>query len=277
MEPIIRQFTNQDLVNWLKIHGVPTFVGSSNRIFPDPSLKPIEVLNKLLDKLASNQVQFSLGVKWTGWQETGELLFKDSTTINSDIIVFALGGASWKVTGSDGKSSSLFVQRGINVHPFKAANCAFEVNWEPAFIAAHVGKPLKNIGLTFNGHHSSGELVISEFGLEGNAIYALSQEIQATLSTRKDAIIYLDLKPTSTINQLNRKYATAQSRDVTKILRNELNLNRTSIALLKQFTDKQTFLDPDLLIKSIKSLPIKICYRRRTRRGNLNPGWNRYK
>ncbi len=46
MDPIIRQFTNEDLISWIGDHGVPTFIGSSKRVFPAAGLKPIEVFNK---------------------------------------------------------------------------------------------------------------------------------------------------------------------------------------------------------------------------------------
>jgi predicted flavoprotein YhiN len=61
-----------------------------------------------------------------------------------------------------------------------------------------------------------------------------------------------------TLDQIRSKYRSSKLSDVTAILRSGLNLNRTSIALLKQFSDKNTFLDPVLLTKTIKSVPIPI-------------------
>jgi predicted flavoprotein YhiN len=68
----------------------------------------------------------------------------------------------------------------------------------------------------------------------------------------------LDLKPTMTIGQLRAKYNSSRLSDVADILKKDLNLNRTSIALLKQFSDKKTYLDPDLLTETIKSVPIVV-------------------
>ena len=45
---------------------------------------------------------------------------------------------------------------------------------------------------------------------------------------------------------------------MTDILKEDLNLDRTSIGLLKQFSDKDTFLNPDLLAETIKSVPVII-------------------
>ncbi|MBY5959259.1 NAD(P)-dependent oxidoreductase [Membranicola marinus] len=258
IDPILRQFTNDDLRNWLNLIGIPSFIGSSSRVFPDLNLKPIEVLNKILDHISTRGIAFQLDTPWTGWNTKGQLCFEGCEAVDSDIVVFALGGSSWKVTGSDGRWRTTFEERGVHVVPFRAANCAFGVDWNGDFIAVHEGKPLKNIALTYQDHYSKGELVISNFGLEGNAIYALSQKIQHTLLTEESTVIHLDLKPTLTIHELRQKYENSHRTKVTDILKKDLNLDRTAIGLLKQFTDKDTFLDPDRLIKTIKAVPVII-------------------
>ena len=258
MAPIILEFNNHDFINWLNQLGVSTFVGSSNRVFPKQGIKPIEVLKTIVDYVSARGVQFKFNCKWTGWNKQGDLTFENNEAITSDIVVFALGGASWKVTGSTGAWKSKFEKRHINVLPFRAANCAFGVNWQPDFISIHEGKPLKNIALTFDNVLIKGELVISKFGLEGNAIYALSQKIQDRLLTEKEVIIYLDLKPKMTVTQIQSKYKNARRSKVTDILKNDLNLDRTAIGLLKQFTDKHTFSNPDVLVQTIKAVPVII-------------------
>ena len=258
MDPVIRQFSNMDFINWLNHHGIATFIGSSNRVFPGLELKPIEVLNKIVEYISSKKIKFQLDTTWLGWNEDGHLCFDKIEDIESDIVVFALGGASWKVTGSDGKWSKNFEERGVSVLPFRAANCAFEVDWNKDFITTHEGKPLKNIALTYNGHFSKGELVISKFGLEGNAIYALSHKIQEKLLTEKSTLIHLDLKPTMTVDQIRSKIKGSKLSKVTDILKKVLNLDRTSIGLLKHYTDKDTFLKIDVLAETIKSVPIII-------------------
>ena len=256
MDAILHQFTNEDLIKWLNHLEIPTFIGSSNRVFPDLGQKPIEVLNKIKKHIATKGIEFKLNTNWVGWNEKGNLQFENPENIDTDIVVFALGGASWKVTGSDGKWSKPFEERGVKVVPFRAANCAFEVDWNTDFITTHEGKPLKNIALTFNNHFSKGELVISKFGLEGNAMYALSQKIQDKLLAEESVVIHLDLKPTMTVDQIKAKYKNAKRSKVTDVLKKVLKLDRTSIGLLKQFTNKETFSDLDLLAESIKSLPI---------------------
>ena len=258
MSPALQRFTNKDLINWLKKLNVPTFVGSSNRVFPERGIKPIEVLNKITAYLVAKDIQFRLNTQWLGWDKDGQLQFDKDQKIDSDIVVFALGGASWKVTGADGVWKKKFEDKGIKVQPLRAANCAFEVAWGKEFIEAHEGKPLKNIALSFGNQLIKGELNISKFGLEGNAIYALSREIQDVLRLKKEAIVYLDLKPGLTMAQLKAKFNGSRQTKITGVLSKALNLDRTSIALLKQFCDKYTFSNPDLLLQTIKAVPIKL-------------------
>ena len=258
MTPIIRQFGNEDLRRWLNTLGVATFIGSSNRVFPDLDLKPIEVLNKIVAYIATKKIKCQLDTKWVGWNAEGDLCFEESEDVAADIVVFALGGASWQVTGSDGAWRETFKERGVKVRPFRAANCAFGVDWDKQFITIHEGKPLKNIALTYKDYFVRGELVVSKFGLEGNAIYALSREIQESLLTEEKVVLYLDLKPTMTVEQIKIKYKNAQQSKVTDILKKDLNLDPISIGLLKQFSDKDTFLNPHLLAETIKSVPLII-------------------
>lgn len=258
MAPVLRQFTNDDLMGWLNAHGIPTFTGSSNRVFPDLDLKPIEVLNKIVEHIATKKIDVQLDTEWTGWDDDGRLTFTTNHVHEADIVVFALGGASWKVTGSDGKWSTAFEKRGIRVQPFRAANCAFGVAWNLNFLNTHQGKPLKNIALSYKDHFAKGELVISKFGLEGNALYGLSQQIQDTLRTEQSTIVFLDLKPTMTLEQIKDKMKQSSLTKMTDLLKKDLNLDSTSIGLLKQFTDKATFLDPHLLAKTIKAVPVRI-------------------
>ena len=256
--PILQQFTNEDLRNWFKSLEIPTFLGSSNRVFPAKELKPIDVLNKITEHLTAKNVQFKLDTQWTGWNTKGHLCFNDSEDIESDITVFALGGASWKVTGSDGSWCGAFMERGINVLPFRAANCAFHIDWDNNFIHTHAGKPLKNIALKYKKQSSKGELVVSEFGLEGNALYALSRSLQDELLTKKSVCLKLDLKPTMTVSQIKAKYKKSKLTKVTDILKEDLSLDRTAVALIKQYSDKETFMDIDQLAKIIKAVPITL-------------------
>ena len=252
----IKSFTNEDLRTWLETIGIPTYIGSSKRVYPEKGMKPIEVLAKILAVLESRSVKIEPEKEWTGWQDDA-LTFASGDSISADHVVFALGGGSWKVTGSDGSWIDLFEKNGVPTVPFLPANCAYEINWNPDFIAKNEGMPLKNIALSSVDSYCKGEVVITKFGMEGNAIYALSPEIQAELSLNGKATVYLDLKPTFTEEQVLTKICDSGLK-TTEILRRKLNLSKVQIDLLKSTLTKEEFLSKLQLTEKIKFFPIQL-------------------
>jgi len=248
-------FTNQDLQAWLSTIGIETFVGSSQRIFPVKGIKPIQVLDAILAHLTARGVKLVVNYTFTGWDVNGDLVFNKNEIVRTDFNVFALGGASWAKTGSDGSWLDIFTSKGIDTIPFTAQNCAFGIDWSADFIKSHAGKPLKNIALSFEDQIQKGELVVTEFGLEGNAIYALSPNIQQALAIQGSATIYLDLKPTWTVEVVLKKLENAKQK-ISSILKQDIKLSTASIALLKQSLSKEEFLNLPILSQSIKKLPI---------------------
>ena len=254
----LTDFDNDNFQKWLSDIGIPTFVGTSNRVYPEKGIKPIEVLNTIVDVLSKQGVQIKYEQTWTGWNEENNLVFNGDTAIKSDYAVFALGGGSWKVTGSDGTWLDIFKTQGLDVIPFQPSNCAYKIDWPEKFISKHEGSPLKNIAVSCSDKSQKGELVITKLGLEGNAIYALSPQIREELSANEKATVFLDLKPMLTIEQLFEKFKKSSHKNTTDILRTALNLSPEKIGLLKAYTSKETFMDSELLVVSIKGLPIEI-------------------
>ena len=250
-------FSNQDMRDWLSAIGIETYVGSSQRIFPIKGIKPIQVLRAMMDYLAAKNVRIKYNYKFIGWNEQRNLVFNESDIINSDYNIFALGGASWSKTGSNGRWLKIFENSGIETVSFSAQNCAFEVNWNTEFVKDHAGQPLKNIAVKYGGKTQKGELVITEFGLEGNAIYAMSPKIQATLAKNNAAIIYLDLKPSLSTESLYKKLHNSKQ-NISTTLRQRIKLSTATIALLKNNLSKDQFLNLILLSKYIKRLPIEL-------------------
>ena len=169
LEQALHAFTNQDLCDWLKTIGIETYTGSSKRIFPVKGIKPIEVLNAFLEKLKTKHVYIHTQHEWKGWSETNALVFlnkKEEVIVDADVTVFALGGASWTVTGSDGTWLDLFQKKGIQTMPFQASNCTYQVQWPDGFLEKNEGQWLKNIYVATENQIKNGELVITKFGLE---------------------------------------------------------------------------------------------------------------
>ena len=250
-------FDNTDLRNWLASIGIPTFIGSSKRVYPEKGIKPIEVLNSILEVLKKKGVKFQFEQTWTGWENTS-LVFNSQERVNSEISIFALGGNSWKKTGSDGTWHVKFQEQGISVLPFQVSNCAFGVQWDSSFIQKHQGSPLKNIAISCLGSTQKGEVVLTQFGIEGNAIYALSPQIREQLNTDGKADVFIDLKPTVSVKTLNTKFENSSFKKTSEILKNDLNMNAVQLALVKQYVSKEDFMNPSLLMVQIKNLKIEL-------------------
>ncbi|MCW3084409.1 MAG: flavoprotein family/uncharacterized flavoprotein family [Bacteroidetes bacterium] len=258
---LISSFNNNDLCDWLKNIGIETYVGSSKRVFPVKGIKPIDVLNAILNELKRKNVLIKTQHLWKGWSDKNELLFENNKaeiTVKSDFTVFALGGASWSKTGSDGSWTNIFEKNKIGIIPFQASNCAYKINWDDSFLASAEGKSLKNISISCNGKSKSGELVITRFGIEGGAIYALSPEIREQLKQQNTAAVYVDLKPVFPEEEIKNKLLSKGNRSVTKQLEDELNFNAVHIALLKSVLSKEEFTNSEALAKKIKNLPLMI-------------------
>ncbi len=50
-------------------NGIPTFVGSSGRVFPEKGITPADVVKKLKDKLIQQGVEFHLKHAFSGFGE----------------------------------------------------------------------------------------------------------------------------------------------------------------------------------------------------------------
>jgi len=172
--------------------------------------------------------------------------------------VFSLGGGSWKITGSDGAWLKTFEEKGVKTIPFEASNCAFKIDWNSKFIQENEGIPLKNISISCAKTQQKGEAVITRFGLEGNAIYALSPQIREQLKLNNKAIIYIDFKPTFTLENVYSKIENSSFKNTTQILKKELKLSPSQIILLKTYLSKDSYLNTEIVSKYIKKFPLEI-------------------
>jgi uncharacterized flavoprotein (TIGR03862 family) len=251
-------FDNHDFRKWIDTIGIPTYIGSSKRVYPESGIKPIAVLNAILTVLDKQGIDIQYQHTWTGWNGNHDLVFNTDTVLKSDYTIFALGGSSWKVTGSDGSWLDLFKKQGIDTLPFQASNCGFQINWPEDFIKEHEGSPLKNITISCLNKSQKGEAVITNFGLEGNAIYALSPQIREELDRNQKATLFLDLKPTLSYDDLLQKIKKSTLKKTSDTLRKELKLSEVQIGLLKKYLSKETYLNSELLAQNIKKLSVEV-------------------
>ena len=250
-------FTNEDFKNWLNTLEIPTYIGSSKRVYPKEGIKPITVLNTILKHLKQKGIIFKKEHTFSGWDSKNNLIINNKI-ISTDYSVFSLGGGSWKITGSDGSWQETFQKKGIKTIPFEASNCAFKIDWKLDFVKKNNGNPLKNITVSCAGKTQKGEAVITNFGLEGNAIYGLSPQIRAQLKSKKIASICIDFKPTLTLETVISKILNSNFKNTTQVLKKELKLSSSQIDLLKTYLPKESYLNRRLLAENVKEFSLEV-------------------
>ncbi len=256
LAPMLTDFGPLQLRAWLEGLGVPTFEGTSGRVFPQRGIKPAEVLKAIVDRLMAKGVSIYTGCRFVGFDEHARPTMErneERFAPQADAFLFALGGASWPKTGSTGEWSHAFRAIGVRVEEFQASNCGVVAEL-PRPLHPHAGKPLKNITVTCGAKTVRGELTITDHGVEGNAIYPVIPEVRAQLAAMGDAEIIIDLKPDLSEERINEKLRDAAWKERMAALR----LDRPSVALLKAYTPVQRFLDGRTFAHDLKHVRIPV-------------------
>ena len=258
----MKAFDNTFFRNYLNQMHIPTFIGSSKRVFPEPPIKPIEVLNELIKVIQDNKIQVNTQHKWIGWNNDLSKLQlmneKGLLEVEFDKVVFCLGGKSWKKTGSDGKWWDHISQKNVLCKPFQSSNCEMLIAWSDASIQSLAGTPLKNIQVTSKFQAIKGELMITKNGIEGNAIYALSHDIRSALKKEKTTTVLLDLKPNLSTDKIIEKLAAYKKGHWTTFIKRTLKLTQVGLVLIQLNSDKITYTNPEKLAVLIKNIPLQI-------------------
>jgi len=262
LAPIIDQFDAAALRVWVKGLGIETYVGSSGLVFP-VDMKAAPLLRAWLHRLRQQGVRFHMRHRWLGWDEQGQLRF---ATPDGEIClparaqVFALGGGSWARLGSDGAWVSLLRQRGLDVADLQPANCGFDVNWTVFFKDKFAGQPLLTVAAKVQGSGQpmrKGQFVITESGVEGSLIYALSAALRQQLHSQGKAVLELDLLPDTALEKVQAELEHPRgSRSLSSHLKSRLGLDALKMALLHECLDKTDFAQAPILAQAIKALPV---------------------
>lgn len=238
LAPAINAFPPTALKDWAENLGQPTFVGSSGRIFP-VALKASPLLRAWLGRLQAQGVRFRLRRNWRGWNEAGELKFRlpDDTIETSapDAVILALGGASWPRLGSNGAWVDILTPQGIDVAHLLPSNCGFKAKWSDIFKSRFEGQPLKSVAISFNGQTVRGDVVVTHYGLEGGAIYALSPSVRDTIAKHGRATVFIDLQPDLDVEKLTARLEKPQgAQTLSNHLRKVSGLSPLAINLMRE-------------------------------------------
>ncbi len=347
MDKVLDCFDQADFRKWLMDLGIPTYEGTSGKVFPEKGMDASIVLKRITDSLLEKSVTIYLNLRLIGFSDDISGEYGDNETTSSgkhrvtnltkekpkggnadkrftfhvkengmeesrimhydaDFAVLALGGASWPLTGSDGRWVEMFREHGIPTLSFQPSNCGVNINWPRSVSEFHAGKPLKNLKIsvesneemsvpaykgntspddkeylteiggkpavinntltgtnttpsdieinTTNNTISKGEALITDYGLEGTAIYPLIPVIRQKIADGAVVSLVLDFKPLNShdqlISKINRKKSSSFGRT--------LSLDSAQMAVIKAFTSKGEFIDPLRFCASVKKLALPV-------------------
>ncbi len=253
LAPYLDAFPPSALIAWAEALGQPTFVGSSGRVFPR-TLKASPLLRAWLARLAAQRVTLVTRAPWLGWDDAGALVFRDRTPVRPDAVVLALGGASWPRLGSTGAWADILAARGVAVAPFRPANVGFETAWSGPMLR-FAGQPLKPLALTFEGETVRGEAVVTAYGLEGGAIYALSARLRDAIARDGRAVLSVDLRPGVSEADLAARLARPRAGQSTANVLRKAGLAPVAISLIREAHGGGL---PGDLAHAIKHVPVTL-------------------
>ena len=267
--PLIAAFGPEALVAWARGLGIDVFTGSSGRIFPT-AMKAAPLLRAWLHRLRSAGVRFHPRHRWEGWNADGTLRFdtpRGEANTKADAVVLALGGGSWPKLGSDARWVQILESRGLRIAPLRAANSGFDVEggWSGHFRERFAGHPLKSVALSFTDRNGSafrrpGEFVVTETGVEGSLVYAVSAAAREEIAAAGAAVVHLDLLPDRDLVRVTREVTHPRgSRSMSSHLQSRTGLKGVKVALLHELVPKEDFADPARLATAIKHLPLRLA------------------
>lgn len=248
---IVKNFDNKKVVDWLSGLGITTYVGSSGKIFPTKNFKPIQVLKAWLDRLEQLGVVIRYEHTFIDFDENSVTIKNKENEIKVDYskLILAMGGGSWKKTGSDAKWIEILKSKNIDITPLESANSGY--NTDSKFHQLQ-GQYLKNIKVSFEGNDKIGEVVFTKYGIEGSPIYYLNR-----FTRKRDfpLTLHIDLKPNLSETEIFEQFNGTEK--ISQVLKRKLKLSTTALNLLKTL-DKETYTNIETLSKLIKKFPIEI-------------------
>jgi uncharacterized flavoprotein (TIGR03862 family) len=261
LEPHLRAFGPTEIKAWAEGLGIEIFTGTSGRVFPKV-MKASPLLRAWLQRLGTAGLRVHSRHVWKGWSDDGALQFESpdgAVKATPDATVLAMGGASWPRLGSDGAWTVPLIARGIAPAYFKPTNCGFDVEWSAHFRDRFAGQPVKSCVLSVNGAPVPGDFMITRNGIEGGAVYGLSAPLRDQITTKRAAMMLVNLTPDRDPERLLKALSRPRGkRSLSNFLRQATGLDGVKAGLLREILPAASFETPRILAKAIQSLGIVV-------------------
>lgn len=211
-----QNYTNTDIIEFLKRQGLEVKEERGNRIFPITD-KSVDVLNCFKRKINELNIKklFNTRVEKILIQNNNILGVRtDKEIIKTEKIILATGGKSYPLTGSTGDGYSIASSLGHKIIPIKPSLVPLII-YEKNECKEMQGISLKNTGIKINDESKNkliyedfGEMIFTHFGISGPMILSSSAHLVRykeidDLMKKRQIKLYIDLKPALTEEKLD--------------------------------------------------------------------------
>ncbi|MEN8369245.1 TIGR03862 family flavoprotein [Acinetobacter bereziniae] len=258
LRPWIEKWDAAWIQKWMQSLGIESYVGSSGRIFP-VEMKAAPLLRAWLKHLVEQQVKFHYRHQVTDLKHQQlKMIDLKSNQINEqkfDAIILACGAVSWSRLGSDGAWQKWLSSSEIET--FQPSNAGVVYPWSD-YMQSVFGQPLKRVDAWVEPSvKTQGDIVITHYGLESGLIYKQGRSLRQLIQQSQPLVMYLDLLPDQSIQQLVQKLQPSKKQSTANIWR-KAGLDTAKSSLLRELVDKALWNDPEQLAQQIKHLKIEL-------------------
>ena len=213
-----KQFTNQDIISFLKEQGLEVKEERGNRIFPvtDKSLDVLKCFTNKIKEL-NIEIKYNTSVKKIIVEENKVTGVKTNKgELKADKVILATGGKSYPLTGSTGDGYELAKELGHTITKIKPSLVPLEIH-DKNLCKELQGLSLRNINIQIkdieknkNIYEDFGEMLFTHFGVSGPTILSSSahlvryKDIEEKMRKRK-IILTIDFKPALTEERLDNR------------------------------------------------------------------------
>ena len=211
-----QNYTNIDIIDFLKRQGLDVKEERGNRIFPVTD-KSIDVLNCFTKRIEELNIKYKLNTtveKILIQNNEITSVRTDKEMIKADKVILATGGKSYPLTGSTGDGYKIAKNLGHTIIPIKPSLVPLEV-YEKEKCKKLQGLSLRNVGIKITDNDKKkivyedfGEMIFTHFGISGPTILSGSAHLVKYkdidyLLRSKYITVSIDLKPALTEEQLD--------------------------------------------------------------------------
>lgn len=280
-----QNYTNQDIIQFLKEQGLEVKEERGNRIFPvtDQSQDVLKCFTKKLKELDieiryhTQVTEVLIETKSDSSQVIG--VKTNHGIIQADKVILAVGGKSYPLTGSTGDGYIIAKQLGHTINPIKPSLVPLE-SFDRDICKQLQGLSLRNVKIKLidrqNGkciYEDFGEMLFTHFGVSGPVILSSSahlvrhQQIDEKLK-KQMIVLEIDLKPALSEEKLDDRIIRDFQEVLNKQFKNSLDklLPQKLIPIIikksdikeNQIVNKITKEERKGLVKVLKNFTVKI-------------------